>query len=112
MTGPAIKKLQKQEAIQMEGEHHERVRAIQKLPDDQMFFWQSYGYVGNCINFWRVGRAGYTTKLVDAGMYNKTDTLEQLALRRDGDVFWRSEDIRDAAMLTVDQQDLREAKNY
>ena len=41
----------------------QRLEKIQAMPDDTMFFFQSYGFVGNAINFWSKDSKGYTTNL-------------------------------------------------
>ena len=93
-------------------EYAKRVKAIENLPSNQMFFWQSYGFVGNCINFWAKGGAGYTTKLEKAELFTKEQTLAQLACRRGQDVFWKEEDIRKALSFVVDVQDLKDANSF
>ena len=93
-------------------EYIERRKRIEELPDDTMFYWQSYGYIGNCPNLWALGGSGYTTKLEKAQMYNKTETLKQLACRRDHDKFYTTSDMTAAAKLMVDHQDLSREQQY
>lgn len=92
--------------------YEKRKQAIQALPDDTQFFWQSYGYIGNCLNLHRLGGQGYTTSLREAQLYSKEETLAQLALRCDTDVFWDSVELTDKSKLMVDHQDLDNSKRY
>ena len=98
-------------AKQIEKAYQKRVKAIQALPDNTMFYWQSYGYVGNLLNLWRIGNAGYTTDIEEAQKYTKEQTLGQLACRRDQDDFWLVDDLIPAAKLTVDHQNVK-GKRY
>ncbi len=94
-----------------EREYNKRKKAIEKLPEDTMFYWQSYGYVGNCLNLWRSGSCGYTTNITAAQTYSKEETLKQLACKRDQDTFWTREQLKDATVLVVDNQRIK-GKSY
>ena len=87
-----------------EQEYEKRKVAIEALPDDTRFYWQSYGYVGNSPNLWASGSSGYTTNPTAAQTYTKEETLAQLSCRRDQDRFWTYEQIQNAVVLTVDSQ--------
>lgn len=93
-----------------EQEYEERKRCVEELPDDTMFYWQSYGYVGNALNLWRIGSSGYTTDINGAEMYTKTQTLGQLACRRTQDAFWKVDDLRKAVIEIVDSQKIKGKK--
>lgn len=93
-------------------DYQNRRKAIEELPVNTLFYWQSYGYVGNCINFWRRGSKGYTTKVSDAQIYTKAETLKQLDCRRDADRFYTVDDVTEASKLMVDHQDLTTQQKY
>ncbi len=92
-------------------EYNKRKKAIEALSNDTMFYWQSYGYVGNCPNLWKKGSGGYTTEINDAELYTKEETLKQLACRRDQDTFWKEDDLRCAVIEVVDSQKIK-GKSY
>jgi len=85
----------------------ERIEKIEAMPDTQMFYWASYGYVGNCPNFWAKGSAGYTTYVDKAEVYTKEQTLAQLKCDRAQDKFYPVEAIQDAIYRTVDAQKIK-----
>ncbi len=94
-----------------EKEYKERKKAIEAESDDQLFYWQSYGYVGNALSLWRIGSSGYTTDINEAQQYTKEQTLGQLGCRRDQDTFWRVEDLHKAVIEVVDSQRIKD-KSY
>lgn len=95
-----------------EAEYQKRRKAIEALPNGTMFYWQSYGYVGNCLSLWAIGGRGYTTVLTLAQLYDKESTLRQLACKRDTDVFWESEELIAKSRLMVDHQYIDKAKRF
>ena len=46
-------------------------------PQSDGFVLVSYkhGYVGNCVQFWREGGAGYTTTLAEAGVFGRDTAM-------------------------------------
>ncbi len=64
-----------------------RIKKIEKMPNETLFYFASYGYVGNDIVLSREGNCGYTTDVGKAQLYTKEETLAQLKLDRAQDKF-------------------------
>lgn len=93
-------------------EYEIRKKRIDQLPDDTMFYIQSYGYIGNCISFWKEGRKGYTTNIAKAQIFTKTEVLEQLSFKRDQDVFYEAGEVELKSVRMVDMQDIDKKYRY
>lgn len=73
------------------------------MTTDNLFYVQdTRQYVGNCVLWWRQGKAGYTTKITDAHVFHE----DELPSLRDTDKPWPVDIVRDSASLRVDFQDL------
>ncbi len=81
-----------------------RIEKLESYPDDTLFYWASYGYVGNSPNFWALNSRGYTSDIDKAQLYTKAETLSQLECDRDQDRFYVKEDVEKAIYKTVDSQ--------
>lgn len=90
--------------------YEQKKSAIEAMPEDTMFYFQSYGFVGNCLNLWAKGGGGYTTHVDKAEKYTKQQTLGQLGCKRTQDTFWVASEIESKAYLMVDAQ-LLDIKN-
>ncbi len=90
-----------------EREYSKRKQAIEKLPDDTRFYFQSYGFVGNAPNLWASGSQGYTTNITAAQTYSKEETLRQLSCKRAQDRFWTFEQLQNAVQLVVEYQNIK-----
>ncbi len=82
----------------------QRLEKIQAMPDDTMFFFQSYGFVGNAINFWAKDSKGYTTNPYEAHQFTKQEAIGQLKCNRDQDTFWPVKHILENVSQFVDAQ--------
>jgi len=115
VKGPDLEKDKKAIDIKQKKQdaaYNKRKAAIEALPDNTMFYWQSYGYVGNCLNLWAEGGSGYTTNIAKAGLFTKQQTLGQLACRRDQDEFWEKDHIQGKCVYMVDMQDVDNKYKY
>lgn len=82
--------------------------AAHGVGDGLYYIQDTRGYVGNCVQWWGPERAGYTTRLDEAGKYPKDEALRQAA-SRSTDVAWPCGVIDKLARPTIDMQDLRQA---
>jgi hypothetical protein len=55
---------------------------------EEFYYIQHKGYVGNCLQWWKVNRCGYTCDLLKAWKVRKTKAEEICAVRPDEDIPW------------------------
>ncbi len=90
-----------------------RVIALNKLPEDEMFYVQdARSYVGNSILWWGLGNCGYVTQLKDAQKYTKSDILTQFSDGRETDIIWLASHVEQNIRTHVDSQYLKRDYSY
>ncbi len=72
--------------------------------NDELFYIQTKGYVGNCILFWRLKDQGYTCHLSDAQKYTREEAESRC--RPGEDRMIPVSVVEGAASLMVDHQRL------
>ena len=76
------------------------------MPDDRLYYIQDKRTTcGNCVMWWRQGRAGYTAHLELAEVFTEAEAMA-IARNRATDVPWPKDVIDSIAGLTVDHQRL------
>jgi hypothetical protein len=85
---------------------NKRREAVEKYPDDAMFYIQN-GYVGNAILFWGLGGSGYTCKIEKAQKYTKQEVLDGFVNGREEDRILYAGHVESIIVKTVDSQFLK-----
>lgn len=81
----------------------ERTNAVNKFPDDAMFFIQN-GFVGNSVLWWALNSNGYTTDITRAQKYTKKEVLERFVCGREEDRIWEANHVLQNIRQHVDGQ--------
>lgn len=76
--------------------------------EDELYYIQSLGYVGNCLLWWKKGGSGYTCNLDDAGIFSMKEASALTS--REEDIFWPKDYVDSVVERHVDCQDLDPSK--
>jgi len=93
--------------LRKRAKRYARMKKFNALPDDTMFFFSSYGFVGNSINLWALGGSGYTTDPTKAQQYDKKRTMQQLSCNRPQDRFYLVSEVLANMSYHIDAQKIK-----
>lgn len=81
---------------------------MKKINPSEKYYLQN-GIVGNCVMWWRIGSAGYTSDLLEAQIFKGQELIDR-GIRKGQDIPWLVDDIRKITRVTVDCQNLPRTK--
>ena len=88
----------------------QKINKVNSYPDGTMFFFQSYGYIGNSVQFWGLNSSGYVTDPNLAQKFTKEQTINQIKCNRTQDNFWPVDEIMNNLSVHADSQKLNHYK--
>lgn len=89
---------------------NQRIKKVNYYPEGTMFFFQSYGYIGNSVQFWGLNDCGYVTDPNLAQQHTKEQTINQIKCNRTQDTFWPVNEIMNNLSVHADSQKLNHDK--
>lgn len=108
-NGQEIKRFELSEIQRIE----RRVKELNNLPDNEMFYVQdARSYSGNSIFWWGLNSSGYVINIDKAQKYTKKEILEEFANARDTDIIWLASHVENNIRKHVDIQYLERNYSY
>ena len=83
----------------------DRIKKLNKFPDDSLFYVSTGKYVGNYPLFWALGNCGYTTYVENAQTYTKSDIIKD-HIKYGDHIIWYSSEIMRKVVKVVESQGL------
>jgi hypothetical protein len=106
LDGPPVTRLQLLVQAEKYAKFQYRKMQLNKYGELVNFFIQKKdSFIGNCIEFWAIGGAGYTTNITEAQLYTKKEVQHRF-LDMDTCIIWPEDHIREVSKSMVDCQNL------